>query len=48
MDVNAAELATLDETFKKHKAQLDEMNFQHDQKLKELEQIRVRANEEIK
>ncbi|CDW75938.1 UNKNOWN [Stylonychia lemnae] len=48
VNVNDQELQGLQETFQKHKTDLDEMNWQHDQKLKELEQIRIRANEEIK
>lgn len=38
----------MDETFKKYKGELDNMNWAHDQKLKELESIRVKSNEEIK
>eukprot|EP00347_Sterkiella_histriomuscorum_P020386 403338000 len=48
VDINSNELNQLQETFRKHKGDLDEMNYMHDQKLKELEEIRVRANEEIK
>ena len=48
VDLNNNELGLLQEQFRKHKQDLDEMNYSHDQKLKELEQIRVRANEEIK
>jgi len=32
----------------RYKVELDEMNYQHDMKLKELEGIRIEANEEIK
>lgn len=48
VDINTNDLNVLQETFRKHKGDLDEMNYQHDMKLKELEEIRVRANEEIK
>lgn len=48
VDINSKELEGLDANFKKLKADLDNMNFAHDSKLKELEGIRGKANEEIK
>lgn len=48
VDTNDNEFNTLENTFKKHKGDLDQMNWEHDQKLKELETIRCRANEDIK
>ena len=48
VDLNQTELNNLQELFKRHKGELDEMNYEHEQKLKELESIRLRANEEIK
>ncbi len=42
------EIAQLTDLLAKHQADFDEMNAQHDIKLKELEEIRLRSNEEIK
>ncbi len=47
-DTSQLEFDTLEKTFKKYKLDLDNMNWQHDSKLKELETIRQRANQEIK
>jgi Skp family chaperone for outer membrane proteins len=41
-------MEALDAEFRKYKSDLDSMNWDHTQKLKELEAIRVRSNEEIK
>lgn len=48
VDINQSDLNVLETQFKKYKSELDDMHWQHDEKLKELELIRQRANEEIK
>ncbi len=47
-EVNKLEITQLTDLLAKHQADFDEMNGQHDIKLKELEEIRLRSNEEIK
>lgn len=46
--VNAKELEGLEDLHAKLKEDLITVNVQHNEKLQELESIRIRANEEIK
>jgi len=45
---NEKDIGELEEEFKKHKYDLDTLNFDHDRTLKELENVRSNANYEIK
>ena len=48
VNMNNEEVQRLDEEFRKYKGDLDKMNQEYESKLRELEGIRQRANEDIR